>query len=160
MKILKLLTIVLIVIGLTSCCKDNKPSDPVQPPTPTPVQPTPVPPPPPSPIVKDKTVTVYFHFNSAKLTSAQKKVIQQELSARKDGSQVTIVGYTDSQGSKKYNQKLSERRAKAVSKYLNSLKITNSWTAKGESDLVNADKTIAEHKLNRRSTVEFTVIVK
>jgi len=151
MKFLLMLTIVLFGFN---CTHDVKPTDPVvTPPTPT-VEPTP------PEVTKEKTIVVYFHFSKAKLTSAQKEIIKNEIATRKEGTQVLIVGHTDSQGSNKYNQRLSERRAKAVSKYLDSLKIANSWTAKGEKELVNGDKTKAEHKLNRRATVAFTVVVK
>jgi len=152
MRVLLLLGIILIGFSISSCTHDAKPTDPVV--TPTPTEPVP------APVTLEKIIVVHFHFDSSHLSSAQKKILKDALSTRKEGAQVLIVGHTDSQGSNKYNQRLSEKRAKAVSKYLKRLKIDSSWTAKGETDLLNADKTKADHKLNRRATVGFTVVVK
>ena len=110
--------------------------------------------------VKEKTTVVNFKFNSFKLQDEQKKVIYEAVRQSKDGSKVTIVGYTDSQGSKAYNKQLSKKRAQAVAKYLDTLKVANSWAAGGESRLLNKDKTKAEHAANRRAEIGFVVEVK
>ena len=153
-----LLGILLACVSFVGCTKDAaKPADPV---TPTPAPAAPATPTPAAEVTKEKTVVVHFNFNSAKLGKDQKKIIKDAVAGRKDGTKVTLVGHTDSQGSKAFNKKLSEKRAKAVSKYLDSLKVANTWTATGSTDLLNKDKTVAEHKLNRRADVSFTVVVK
>lgn len=161
---LRLLAVILIGFSFifSSCAKDEKPIDPVTP-QPTPTEP-PTPPAPPAPtpeVTKEGNVVIHFNFNSSKLHTAQKKILKEVVVDRiKNGTKVTIVGYTDSQGSKKYNKKLSAKRAKAVSDYLTKFHVENTWEAKGETELLNKDKTKAQHKVNRRASIKFTVIVK
>ncbi len=59
---------------------------------------------------------VFFDFNRSKLTPQAEQVIQQAVSAAKQGlaTRVMIVGHTDTVGSHVYNQALSERRAQSV----------------------------------------------
>jgi len=144
MKLVTLLCGILLV-GLVGCTKDEaKPADPVTP----------------AEVTKEKVVVVNFKFDSVKLDPAGEKLVREAVAARKEGTKVTIVGYTDSQGDAKYNQKLSEKRARAVADYLNLLKVENSFSGKGETGLLNKDKTKAEHAANRRAEVGFTVVVK
>lgn len=149
-----LLGILLIGFGLmVGCTKDEvKPTEPVVVPTPTPT-PTPE-------VEKVKVVTVHFKFDSTRLYVDQKKIIKDVVAQHKAGTKLVIVGYTDSQGSKQYNQKLSEKRAKSVTKYLKTLNVESEWSGKGEEKLLNKDTTKEEHKLNRRAEIAFTVIVK
>jgi outer membrane protein OmpA-like peptidoglycan-associated protein len=62
---------------------------------------------------------VLFAFDSAKLTPAARDVVA-ELAGRIAGtdSDVAVVGHTDSIGTRRYNQRLSERRAEAVARVL------------------------------------------
>ena len=64
--------------------------------------------------------TVYFDFNSAKLTPAARVRLDAMASALKSKKvkSVKIVGYTDEIGTPNYNQKLSQKRANAVAAYL------------------------------------------
>jgi len=126
------------------CTTNNKPVDPVVPiPTPAPV--------------KADVVTVNFDFNSVLLTVAEKEKIKTALKDKASNTPVSIVGFTDSQGNVKYNLKLSKKRAKKIYKYLKSLKMKGEVTfeGKGETHLLNADKTVKEHKANRRAEVTF-----
>lgn len=152
MKVSRLLLGTLLVgMVFVGCAKDEvKPADPVTPPS-EPAKPE---------LVKEKVVTIHFKFDSTRLNADQKKIIKDTVSQRKDGTKVVIVGYTDSQGSKKYNQNLSEKRAKSVSEFLKTMKIESESLGKGEEHLLNGDKTKAEHKLNRRAEIAFTVVVK
>ena len=61
-----------------------------------------------------------FAFNSARLTTPQPKLddIAAALAADPTITDVDITGHADRLGSAKYNQKLSEQRAKAVRDYL------------------------------------------
>lgn len=73
--------------------------------------------------------------------------------------QVEIDGYTDSKGSEKYNQGLSERRANIVDAYLTSHGVDASRITAvkgfGEADPVDTNNTAAGRQRNRR--VEFKV---
>ncbi|HET7437486.1 MAG TPA: OmpA family protein [Thermoanaerobaculia bacterium] len=63
---------------------------------------------------------VLFDFNSASLRSASRDELREMASVFDKYGDTTIVvaGHTDSVGSESYNQRLSERRANAVSNYL------------------------------------------
>jgi outer membrane protein OmpA-like peptidoglycan-associated protein len=71
---------------------------------------------------------------------------------------IQIIGHTDSKGTARYNQKLSERRASAVSSYLRTNNITSnriSITGMGEKDPVSTNDSDEGRALNRR--VEFVI---
>ncbi len=65
---------------------------------------------------------IYFDFNSAAIapqaTPQLTKLGNALAKPGLKGSLVTISGYTDAKGSNSYNQKLSERRAESVKRYL------------------------------------------
>lgn len=69
--------------------------------------------------------TIYFGFDSAALSKESKAKLDRLYSklTAESGSilRANIVGYTDEIGSSDYNYKLSQRRAAAVHKYLQSL---------------------------------------
>lgn len=142
MKLLKGMLLI-IMFSLIGCVHTEKKPEPI--PTPAPM---------PAPV---KITVVHFNFNSAKLDKEQKEIIKKAVEGKDQKLPISIIGYTDSQGPKKYNLKLSKKRAKAVSNYLKSIKMigTISFEGKGEEHLLNADKTITEHKLNRRAEVIF-----
>ncbi len=105
----------------------DKPTPPPAPaPMPAPVAevtPPPAPPAPPAPAHFEKvtmSATELFAFNSAKLNAPQPKLdgIADALNATPEINNVVITGYADRIGSRKYNQKLSERRAESVKAYL------------------------------------------
>jgi len=76
--------------------------------------------PPPAPPAKapevQRAFQVFFDFNKSDITAAAAKVIQQAAASVKAGNltQINVTGHTDTVGSAKYNQALSERRASAV----------------------------------------------
>jgi Na+/pantothenate symporter len=60
--------------------------------------------------------TVYFDWDSWKLTAEQLKVLTDVINSARAGGQtnIIIVGHTDTSGPADYNQKLSVRRANVV----------------------------------------------
>jgi OmpA-OmpF porin, OOP family len=90
--------------------------EPPAPPAPLPAVVTP----PPAPVAKapevQRAFQVFFDFNKSDITAAAAKVIQQASDSVKAGhlTQIDVTGHTDTVGSAKYNQALSERRAAAV----------------------------------------------
>ncbi|MDN3680717.1 OmpA family protein [Vibrio tapetis subsp. quintayensis] len=76
---------------------------------------------------------------------------------------VTVTGHTDSSGSAKFNQQLSEKRAQAVADYLISEGVEPSRIkveGEGEASPIASNKTAAGKEMNRRVEVtidEFTV---
>jgi len=124
------------------------------------------PPPPPAaapvvaPVVAPKTalVTLRVNFDTNKYTirPADLAELQKAIEYVKKNpkTKIHVVGYTDSRGSDKHNQKLSENRAEAVKKYLVGEgpiapeQITSE--GKGEADPVGDNKTKEGQFLNRR----------
>jgi OmpA-OmpF porin, OOP family len=89
------------------------------PPPPQPAAPPPPPPPapPPAPVPEaQRAFQVFFDFNKSDLTAAARQVIKAAADTAQSGHFVHIVvtGHTDTVGSARYNQGLSERRAASV----------------------------------------------
>jgi len=104
---------------------------------------------------------VYFPFDQYVLTPEAQAVVQQAAEYAKGGgaSKIVVTGHTDTSGSDKYNQKLSERRAKAVADGLVSLGVNATALSvdwKGEKDPAVATGDGVKEPLNRRSTVSIT----
>jgi outer membrane protein OmpA-like peptidoglycan-associated protein len=79
------------------------------------------PPPPPAPKVIDRLVLhVNFNFDKSDIRKSDVADLQKAIDFVKKypGYKIAIEGHTDSVGSDKYNQALSERRAAAVKDYL------------------------------------------
>jgi outer membrane protein OmpA-like peptidoglycan-associated protein len=91
------------------------------PPPPPPLAYNYAPPTPPAAKVIDRlTVHVNFDFDKSKIRKADEADLKKAIDfVRKyPGTKIKVEGYTDSKGTKEYNQKLSERRAEAVRQYL------------------------------------------
>jgi OmpA-OmpF porin, OOP family len=89
------------------------------PPPPAAVTSPPPPPPPPAP-PPERDFTVYFDTNSTTLTAAARAILQQAAAAARQApmTRITVTGHTDTVGTARYNQGLSDRRAAAVRKAL------------------------------------------
>ena len=63
---------------------------------------------------------IHFDFNKATLTPEAKAILKRNLKVLKKNpkAKIRIAGFTSASGTEEYNQKLSERRAKAVKDYL------------------------------------------
>lgn len=63
---------------------------------------------------------VFFDFDQSTLTSVARAILKRNIQILKENPRVRvrIAGYTSASGTTEYNQKLSERRAKAVKDYL------------------------------------------
>jgi len=75
--------------------------------------PAPLPPPPPPPV---RTFVVFFDFNRSDITAEARAVITEAVLVVKTHgfAHIMVTGHTDTVGSMRYNQALSERRADAV----------------------------------------------
>ncbi|HEY4997554.1 MAG TPA: OmpA family protein [Usitatibacter sp.] len=101
-----------------------------------------------------------FDFDKSVVRPDGRKSIDEAL-AKLDGVDLEMViatGHTDSIGTERYNQRLSERRAAAVKAYLVSKgmpasKITT--IGKGETQPVATNKTKEGRQKNRRVDIEF-----
>ena len=98
----------------------NDPCAPPPPPAPKPVA-KPKPAPKPLPVVSLEQRTIYFDFDSAKLTAESLNKLSEisTIINRSDAiMDVHVHGYTDQFGSDTYNLKLATERAAAVEQYL------------------------------------------
>jgi len=104
-------------LKLTPC---EKPAPPPPPPAPTPPPPAPAPPPPPPPKPAPVFENIYFNENKTNIDPVAAKALDRDGAMLKDNPdiKVEIGGHTDSLGSEKANQKMSEKRAESVKKYL------------------------------------------
>jgi OOP family OmpA-OmpF porin len=143
--------------------------DLVKKPAPKPVQKAvvkPAPPAPPKPVYRNFSLGAgaLFDTNSARLKQQgihQLDSLASKLKQSVSYDNIQVTGHTDSRGSARYNQGLSERRANAVRDYLISKGIAANkiWAiGKGESAPVADNKTAAGRQANRR--VEIKVQVK
>ena len=68
----------------------------------------------------ENVVTLYFDFDKSILKDREKQVLDSIYNVLMEASTTTIQisGYTDGLGTEKYNNKLSDRRAKACADYL------------------------------------------
>jgi OOP family OmpA-OmpF porin len=101
-----------------------------------------------------------FDFDKSVVRPDGKRAIDEALGKLNgvDLEMVIATGHTDSIGTERYNQKLSERRAAAVKAYLVSKGIPASKVTtigKGESQPVATNKTAAGRQKNRRVDIEF-----
>ncbi len=118
------------------------PPPPVAPPPPpvTPPPPPPAPTPPPPPPCNTGPYIVFFDWDKAEITPEAASVLNNAVSAYANcgSASVMLAGYTDTSGTKQYNQGLSERRNDSVRSYLSSRGIPDmriSSEGFGENDL-------------------------
>ncbi len=101
---------------------------------------------------------ILFDFDSADLRQNAKNEIDQlsDILEKYEDTNILVAGYTDSVGSEDYNQKLSERRAKSVVDYANSLGVDQSRfnvVGHGESNPIATNDTEWGRQQNRRVEV-------
>ena len=96
-----------------------------QPKPPPPPAPAPPPPPPQEKVVvtEEQIITlepIFFDFDKATIKPVSYPILDQVVKVMTDrpNMRVRVEGHTDSKGSEAYNQRLSQRRAEAVVKYL------------------------------------------
>jgi outer membrane protein OmpA-like peptidoglycan-associated protein len=98
---------------------------------------------------------VLFDFNSAALRSASRDSLRQmaDVFQKYPDTTIRVEGYTDSIGSTAYNQRLSERRAGSVGRYLESLGVNSGRIdaiGYGKSNPRASNSTASGRQLNRR----------
>ncbi len=125
-----------------------------EPPAPAPVAAPPAPPPPPP-----AHFIIFFGFNKCNITAEADNVLSEAAAAAKakGSATVTIVGHTDTVGSPKYNQRLSECRANAAKSNLIGKGVPEgsiSASGKGESELMVQTGDNVKEPQNRRATVD------
>ena len=101
---------------------------------------------------------VFFGFNKANLTAEAQAVVAEAAAAAKQmgTASILVTGHTDTVGSNRYNQRLSERRANVVREELQRLgaqgKIVT--VGKGETELLVQTGDGVKEPQNRRTTID------
>jgi outer membrane protein OmpA-like peptidoglycan-associated protein len=98
---------------------------------------------------------VHFGFDLYSLTDEARAILDRGVEALRGNAKVRveIVGHTDSIGTDAYNQRLSERRARAVADYLESRGIDRarlSASGRGETMPIATNENEDGRRLNRR----------
>mgnify|MGYP002713143877 CR=1 FL=1 len=98
---------------------------------------------------------VTFDVNSAKIRPGFRSSLDKvaEVMNKYPGSNITIVGHTDSTGTEAYNQQLSERRAQSVAYFLESKGVSPDrlrTEGRGEMQPRASNETAEGRQLNRR----------
>lgn len=104
---------------------------------------------------------IFFDFDKFVLKSESLPELNRlvELLKEKDNMEIEISGYTDAVGPEEYNLRLSEQRARTVTKYLEENGIGEERikiTYFGEGNPVGSNETADGRKMNRR--VEFKIL--
>jgi outer membrane protein OmpA-like peptidoglycan-associated protein len=103
---------------------------------------------------------IYFSTNSAHLTTASRALLREKAAilARTPGLALTLSGHADARGAADYNQRLSERRAAAVQRFLVELGIAaERLTSEGRGEEVPALQGSGERVCQRNRRVEFLI---
>ena len=98
---------------------------------------------------------ISFDFDSAEIKPGFRTTLDKiaDILRQYPDTTVQVVGHTDSRGSSEYNQRLSERRAAAVARYLESRGVSPdriSYEGRGEREPRASNDTEAGRRLNRR----------
>lgn len=103
---------------------------------------------------------IYFATNSAHLTSASRALLREKAAilARNSALTLTLTGHADARGPSDYNQRLSERRAAAVQRFLLELGIAaDRLTSEGRGEEAPAAEGKGESVWQRNRRVEFQI---
>lgn len=106
------------------------------------------------------TQQIYFSTNSAHLTNATRALLREKAAilARNPALTLTLTGHADARGAADYNQKLSERRAAAVQRFLVELGIqAERLTSEGRGEEAPAMEGSGERVWQRNRRVEFMI---
>ena len=103
---------------------------------------------------------IYFATNSAHLTNASRALLREKASILQQNPALTLTltGHADARGAAEYNQRLSERRAAAVQRFLLELGIESErLTSEGRGEEAPAVPGSGERVWQRNRRVEFVI---
>jgi hypothetical protein len=109
-------------------------------------------------LAQSNVTTLLFGFDSARLTAEHEPLLDAAVATFRSGgaSTISIVGHTDSAGASDYNQRLSQRRAAAVSaalvrRGLSEADLVTAW--RGQDDLAVPTPDGTREPANRRVVI-------
>ena len=103
---------------------------------------------------------IYFSTNSAHLTAAARTLLREKAAilARNPALTLTLTGHADARGAADHNQRLSERRAAAVQRFLVETGIeAERLTTEGRGEEAPAIEGSGEQVWQRNRRVEFEI---
>lgn len=98
-----------------------------------------------------QTKTIHFDFDSYSLTTKGKEKIKEFLLPLKPIERVKITGYTCDIGTQKHNDVLALKRAQSVKKFVSTITVNTTITAKGKGKCCYISK---DKRLNRRAEIK------
>lgn len=103
---------------------------------------------------------IYFDYDKAEIRSAEYPVLKQILdSVNQKSVKIYLIGNTDADGSDKYNQALSERRAQSVKSFLIAQGVSDSnFYSLYYGEVIPVADNITEEGKQKNRRVEVTVI--
>jgi OOP family OmpA-OmpF porin len=104
---------------------------------------------------------IEFVVDSSELTMDAKASLDQVADAirvRPDIKSMSVIGHTDNTGSDGYNQKLSEKRARAVADYLRGTGVSSRFVASGSGEKQPIADNATEEGRARNRRVELNVM--
>ena len=110
---------------------------------------------------EDAKYLVFFDFDSSKVDQGGSSVLESVAAeiAKQNISSVNVVGHADTSGSKKYNQRLSLKRANAVRKALEARGVNANLLmvdSRGEDELMVSTADGVREPANRRVEITFS----
>lgn len=107
------------------------------------------------------TAAIYFDYDAARADQSSLRQLNRVVDAMQKCArlELQVGGHADSDGSSNYNRKLSERRAKAVLKYIMGKGISDQrlkYNAYGEQYPMSDNNTEAGKQRNRRAEIKVT----
>ncbi|HZO19235.1 MAG TPA: OmpA family protein [Gemmatimonadaceae bacterium] len=110
--------------------------------------------------IRIMTQQIYFATNSAHLTTASRALLREKAAIleRNPGLTLTLTGHADARGAADYNQRLSERRAASVRRFLTELGVAaERLTSEGRGEEEPAIEGNGESVWQRNRRVEFVI---
>jgi outer membrane protein OmpA-like peptidoglycan-associated protein len=110
--------------------------------------------------IRVMTQQIYFSTNSAHLTNAARALLREKAAilTRNPALTLTLTGHADARGAADYNQRLSERRAAAVQRFLLELGIeAERLTSDGRGEEAPAVEGSGKSVWQRNRRVEFEI---
>jgi outer membrane protein OmpA-like peptidoglycan-associated protein len=114
------------------------------------------------PVKALRTVSVPFHFASARLTAQAASVLRREFAQGNVGDSIVIEGRTDDLGSQSFNDRLARNRAEAVAAFLKQLGVSGPVTiqSQGKCCYLTANRSDESRARNRRVDLQISTTQK
>jgi len=108
---------------------------------------------------------IYYNYDKSAIRNSEQGIMKSVIKLLNDNPELSIelLSYTDERGTEDYNQRLSQRRAKAAMKYIqkvisNPKRVTSKGMGESNPAVLCRECTDEQHQMNRRTT--FKVVKK